>query len=218
MLLLLIRCVLNILNHLRFMEDVTVLLLLNVVTWDKVGRISSLYCLSCFSSLGNRLNHEISWLWSISYLVQRDRQRAAWIILPVLYRGTLFFVILYGIILIINLLLDRIFLDLLIHVHLWYLLEFLCLLKVNARVGYQRIFGIRFVTNLGYPLPVLLNLGILGLERRSFAYRPNMLVYCHLLFLAVTQQEFGAWRLSMVCLSIRRQRLVGRLLGILIRR
>ena len=185
-LLLLIRCILHILNHLWFMEDVTILLLLNAITGNKIGRSSSFYSLGCFSSLGDWLNHKVSRLWSISNLVQRHRQCAVWIILlSLLYWWTRFFVILYGIILIIKLLLNRIFLNLLIH--LWYLLEFLSLLKVNACVGYHCIFRISFITYLGYPLPVLFtNLSLL--KWGPFTYRSNMLMNrCHLLFLAVTQ-------------------------------
>ena len=203
-LLLLVRCVLNILNHLWFMEaDVTILLLLNATTRHKIGRSPSLYGLSSFSSLRDRLNHEVSRLWSISNLVQGNRQCAVWIVLlSLLYRGTRFFVVLDGIVLTIKLLLNGVFLELLIH--LWYLLEFLGLLKVDARVGYQCIFRISFITYLRYPLPVLLtDLGLL--KRSSFTYGPNMLMNRrHLLFLAVTQQKFGARRLRVVCLRIRR--------------
>lgn len=182
-----IRSILNILNHLWFMEaNVTILLLLNAITRHKIGRSSSLNCLGRFSSLWDRLNHKVSRLWSISNLVQRNRQCAVWIILvSLLYWRTRFFIILYWIILIIKLLLNGIFLDLLIH--LWYLLEFLSLLQVNACVRYQCIFRISFVTYLRYPLPVLFtNLSLL--KWSSFTYRSNMLMNrCHLLFLAVTQ-------------------------------
>ena len=203
-LLLLVRCILYILNHLWFMKpDVTILLLLNAITRDKIGSSTSLDSLSGFSSLRNRRNHKVARLWGITDFVEGNSQCAVGILLSLLYWRTSFLIILYRIILIIKLLLNRIFLDQL-WINLGYLLEFLSLLKVNARVWYQSIFCVRFVADLGYPLPVLFtNFGFL--KWCAFVHWANVLVnWGHFLLLAVAQEKFGTRRLSMICLCVRR--------------